>query len=195
MEKLFHAAMLPAVLAAAAIIISTAFIPSISAAAQVSYAREEISEETGRAGTVPEKDSSDGYSDKMESEEAYIAADPDEDEGIRREKYYLLEALNQLEDRGFSPISLWAKVTGNEKILNRVKSVGRSAADTLKDAVSKKVSEAGETVSEKVQDAGNAAAEHARDTVQNQTEKAGKSLLDKLKGWIHEITGSGKESE
>lgn len=154
MKKRFHAAALPAVLAAAAIIINTGFVPSISVNAQEAAGQESVD----------------------------------------REKHYLLEAMDRLDDMGLSPISIWAKVTKDEKVLDTVKGIGRSAADTVTGVVAEKVSDAGDAVSEKVQEAGDAAAEQAKGAVQEQTEKAKKSFLEKLKEWIRNTLGAGKES-
>lgn len=107
------------------------------------------------------------------SEEEYLAEDPSEDPAVRREKYYLLEAMDRLEDAGLSPILIWSKVTKNEKILDTVNSVGRDALDSVTDVVT-----------EKVQEAGDAVAEKAGEAVQEQTQKVKKSLLEMIREQI-----------
>lgn len=164
MRRRFHAAALPAVLAAAAIIISSVSALPFSA-------------------------------DAAESIAADSSENPEEESGIHGEKLYLLQAVNWLDDAGVSPIALWAKVTKNERVLDRVKSVGYSAADMAAQAMSEKMSETENAVSEKVQEAGTAAAEQAGNAVQEQVGKAKKGFLEKLKEWLQKMLETGKESD
>lgn len=120
--------------------------------------------------------------------EEYLAEKPEEDRGIRREKYYLLEAMERIQDIGLSPIGIWSEITGNEKVensLHSLKDFGRSAADTVTETVTEKTREAGETAAGKAEEAGSAVAEKAKDTIQDQAEKAKESFLEKIREWFH----------
>lgn len=112
------------------------------------------SEENAAAGTEP------------------AAADPDADaadSGIAREKRYLLEALDQLQEMGLSPILIWSEITKDPKVMDTV----NSAKDTAWDAVTQKVSEAGETATKAVGDA-----------VRTEAEKGKKSLIRMIREQI-----------
>ncbi len=92
--------------------------------------------------------------------------------GIRREKEYLLEALDRLESMGLSPIKIWSEISGNQTVVQQL--------DGMKAAVA-------QTVSEKVQEAGDAAAEAAADAVQKETDKIQESLLQMIHERIQEF--------
>lgn len=110
------------------------------------------------------------------SEEEYLAMDPEENTGVRREKYYLLEALDSLEDAGLSPVLIWSEVTDNEQVLDAVNSAGRDAMDTVTDAVTEKMQEAGDTVTRK-----------AGEAVREGTEQVKKSFLEMLREQIRDF--------
>ena len=81
---------------------------------------------------------------------------------IAREKRYLLEALDELQEMGLSPILIWSEITKDERVLNTL--------DEMKDTVTG-------TVTQKVSEAGAAATKAVGDAVQNEAEKAKRNLL------------------
>lgn len=100
------------------------------------------------------------------------AAQEDQDSRIQQEKEYFRQALDELEDMGFSPIRIWSDITGNSDIMERV--------DDLRGSVT-------EAVSEKVSDAQDAATQAVSDAVQKETEKVKKSLIQMLREQIQDF--------
>lgn len=111
----------------------------------------------------------------------------DEETGLAREKEYLLEALDQLEDMGLSPIKIWSQITQDQRVMDQV--------DSVRDAVTGRVTET-------VDAAGDAAAEAVNEAVEKETEKVKKSLMqmiqDSIQNFLEGIfsgtTQSGEDS-
>ena len=93
----------------------------------------------------------------------------DEETGLAREKEYLLEALDQLEDMGLSPIKIWSQITQDQRVMDQV--------DSVRDAVTGRVTET-------VDAAGDAAAEAVNEAVEKETEKVKKSLMQMIQDSI-----------
>lgn len=93
----------------------------------------------------------------------------DEETGLAREKEYLLEALDQLEDMGLSPIKIWSQITQDQRVMEQV--------DSVRDAVTGRVTET-------VDAAGDAAAEAVNEAVEKETEKVKKSLMQMIQDSI-----------
>ncbi len=109
------------------------------------------------------------------------AAGNSADFGIAREKRYLLEALDQLQEMGLSPILIWSEITKDPKVVDAVD----SAKDTAWDAVTQKVSEAGENATKAVGDA-----------VRTEAEKGKKSLIrmirEQIQSFLNGLLTEGK---
>ena len=86
------------------------------------------------------------------------AAEKSSSFALEQEKQYLLEALDELQERGLSPILIWSKITKDQRVLDAVGEV----SDTVTDTVTEKVSEAGDAALQAVSDATRAEAEKAK---------------------------------
>lgn len=179
----------------AAMILGTA-LPETALASEISVwtptpeaageenARENSSEAsagTAETGTLPETETPDpsGSDDSL----------PDEPEStetaVQREKRYLLEALDELQEMGLSPILIWSEITKDQRVL--------STLDDMKDSVT-------DTVTQKVSEAGAAATKAVGDAVQNEAEKAKKSLMQMIREQIQHfldglLPGSSQDEE
>ena len=100
------------------------------------------------------------------------AAEKSPNFALKQEKQYLLEALDELQEMGLSPILIWSEITKDQRVLDAVGEV----SDTVTDAVTEKVSEAGDAAVQAVSDAARAEAE-----------KAKKNLLELLKEQIRDF--------
>ncbi len=100
------------------------------------------------------------------------AAEKSSNFALEQEKQYLLEALDELQEMGLSPILIWSEITKDQRVLDAVGEV----SDTVTDAVTEKVSEAGDAAVQAVSDAARAEAE-----------KAKKNLLELLKEQIRDF--------
>ncbi len=93
--------------------------------------------------------------------------------GWQQEKAYLLEALEELEDMGLSPIGIWSEISGREAVQQQL--------DEAKESVS-------DAVSQKLQEAGDAASDAVTDAIQKETdritEKVRKSLAQTIQEWF-----------
>lgn len=116
-------------------------------------------------GAQPETETSDlsGSDDTLQD------APESGETAVQREKRYLLEALDELQEMGLSPISIWSEITKDQRVL--------STLDDMKDSVT-------DTVTQKVSEAGAAATKAVGDAVQNEAEKAKKSLMQMIREQI-----------
>ncbi len=152
-----------------------------------------LAAETSGWSDIPEKDTAadtDGASADADTDipagDADTAADTDTDtqaaagnsadSGIAREKRYLLEALDQLQEMGLSPILIWSEITKDPKVVDAID----SAKDTAWDAVTQKVSEAGENATKAVGDAVRTEAEKGRKSLRRMIREQIQSFLDGL---------------
>lgn len=107
----------------------------------------------------------------------------DEETGLAREKEYLLEALDQLENMGLSPIKIWSQITQDQRVMDQV--------DSVRDAVTGRVTET-------VDAAGDAAAEAVNEAVEKETEKVKKSLIqmiqDSIQNFLEGIFSGASQS-
>ena len=154
MKRVYHAA--AAVLAAALALSAASCVPRIPA-----FAGE------------TETDSVSG--------ETAAAQEDSQDSRIAQEKAYLLEALNQIQEWGLSPISIWAGITGDDSVLEIIESTAGSAAEAS-DSLSETLSEAG---SEAVSDITESVTEAVTDVVEEQTEKVKQSILEQIRSMIN----------
>lgn len=92
--------------------------------------------------------------------------------GLQKEKEYLLQALDQLETMGLSPIGIWADLSGNRAVTQQLESVKEAVA---------------ETVNQKVQEAGDAATDAVTDAIQKETDKIQESVIQILQDRVHEF--------
>lgn len=111
------------------------------------------------------------------SDETAAAGEDSYDSRIAQEKAYLLEALDQMQEWGFSPIAIWAGITGDDSVLEIIESAAGasdSLSETLSEAGSNAVSDITESVTEAVTDA-----------VEEQTEKVKQSFLEQIRSMIN----------
>ena len=129
-------------------------------------AEAEAAETSGWAD-IPETDEGDMSTDTESA--PFAAKEEPADSGIAREKRYLLQALDQLQEMGLSPILIWSEITKDPKVMDTV----NSAKDSAWATVTQKVSEAGESATKAV-----------GDVVRTEAEKGKKSLIRMIREQI-----------
>ena len=146
-----------------------------------------LAAETSGWSDIPEKDTAadtDGASADADTDihaedadtDTQAAAGNSADSGIAREKRYLLEALDQLQEMGLSPILIWSEITKDPKVVDAIDSAKNTAWDT----VTQKVSEAGENATKAVGDAVRTEAEKGRKSLRRMIREQIQSFLDGL---------------
>lgn len=151
----------------AACLLAGAF--SYGAQAAATSAWSEIPETTEDAGAQPQQDDVQKTQPEDGQETAQSFSGAAQETAIAREKRYLLEALDQLQEMGLSPILIWSEITKDERVLNTL--------DEMKDTVT-------DTVTQKVSEAGAAATKAVGDAVQNEAEKAKRNILQMIREQI-----------
>lgn len=138
---------------------------------------EESPSENEETQTVEEDEDNE---DLLEEEE--LSA---QESRIEQEKVYLLQAMDQLEEWGLSPIAIWSEVTGNDEIMELVGIVKEGVSEVAEDAVQ----ELGESAQEAIENADEGIAGDVADNLEEvaneQTKKVKQGLIEQIREWIN----------
>ena len=118
---------------------------------------------------------------EVSSETADAGEDSEYASRIEQEKAYLLQALDQLQEWGISPIAIWARITGDDTVLEIVESAADSvtaAADSLSETLSEAGTNAVNDLTESVTDA-------VSEAVEEETGKMKQSFLDQIRETVN----------
>lgn len=118
-----------------------------------------------------------------ESEEISEEEDTAYASRIAQEKAYLLQALDQMQEWGLSPIAIMARITGDDSVLTIIESASGSVGSGA-ESVSEVLTDAG---TQAVEDITESVTEAVTGAVEEQTEKVKQSILEQIRTMVNDF--------